>query len=364
MPDRAVRDVEFDPSIDQSCAQPFELQAHDALELRFGQGLEDDRLVDAIQELGPEVPPQFVEHRGAHDRVFRAAARPREIEDAVAADVRGHDQDRVLEIDRAALTVRQAAVVEDLQEDVEHVRCGLLDLVEEHDGERPAAHGFRELTARIVADVSGRRADQPRDRMLLAVLGHVDAHHRAFVVEQITRERARQLRLAHARGSEEDERADRPVRIGEAAARANDRFRDGRDRLVLADDALVQFFVEPQEFAHLALQQFRDGYARPTAHDVGHVLFGDFFFDQPRLAAGHRLFGIFELAFEFGEPPVAQRRGAIEIVLPLGLFDFDARLIDLLAHGAQIRNRIFLRLPARRDAVRLRAQFGDLAFDA
>ena len=119
----------------------------------------------------------------------------------------------VLEVDGAALTIGQAAVVEDLQEDVEHVRRGLFDLVEQDHRERTAPHGFGQLPALFVADVSRRCADQTRDGVLLAVLRHVDADHRAFVVEQITRQRAREFGLADAGGPEEDERADRPVRI-------------------------------------------------------------------------------------------------------------------------------------------------------
>jgi hypothetical protein len=49
----------------------------------------------------------------------------------LAAEVRGHDDERVAEVDRAALAVGQPAVVEHLQQHVEHVRVRLLDLVEQ-----------------------------------------------------------------------------------------------------------------------------------------------------------------------------------------------------------------------------------------
>ena len=62
----------------------------------------------------------------------------------------------------------------------------------------PAAHGFGQLAGLVVADVSGRRADHPRHRVLLLVLGHVDPDHRLLVVEQELGERARQLGLADA----------------------------------------------------------------------------------------------------------------------------------------------------------------------
>ena len=47
------------------------------------------------------------------------------------AEVRRHDDQRVAEIDRAALTVGQTAVVEHLQQHVENIRMRLFDLVEQ-----------------------------------------------------------------------------------------------------------------------------------------------------------------------------------------------------------------------------------------
>ena len=82
-----------------------------------------------------------------HDEEFRA-------------EIRRHDDERVLEIDRAALAVGQAAVVEHLQQHVEHVRMRLLDLVEQHDLIGPAADGFGQRAAFLIADIAGRRADQ------------------------------------------------------------------------------------------------------------------------------------------------------------------------------------------------------------
>ena len=95
------------------------------------------------------------------------------------AEVRGQDDDRVGEIDRAALAVGQAAVVEHLQQHVEHVAVRFLDLVEQHDLVGPPPHRFGQHAAFLIADIAGRRADQPRDRMLLHELAHVDADHRA-----------------------------------------------------------------------------------------------------------------------------------------------------------------------------------------
>ena len=155
--------------------------------------------------------------------------------DPVGADVRGHDQDRVGEVDRAALAVGEPAVVHDLQQHVEDVRVRLLDLVEQDDRVGPAAHRLGQLAALLVADVAGRRADQAGDRVLLHVLGHVDADDRLLGVEHELGQRPGQLGLADAGRAEEEEAADRPVGVGEPGARAAQRVGDRLDRLVLAD---------------------------------------------------------------------------------------------------------------------------------
>ena len=98
--------------------------------------------------------------------------------DQLRADVRGHDDDRVAEIDLAAEGVGHLALLQNLQEQVHHVRVRLFDFVEEHDGVGPAADGFGKLAALLVTDVARRRTDQARGGELLHVLGHVDLDER------------------------------------------------------------------------------------------------------------------------------------------------------------------------------------------
>jgi hypothetical protein len=187
-------------------------EIHDLLDLLAGELVEDDDLVDPVQELRPEDLLEVTHDLLLHVLVGRAGlvVGGREPErdvarDVLRPDVRGHDHDRVAEVHGAALGVRQPAVLQDLEQDVEDVRVGLLDLVEEQHRVGLAAHSFGELAALVVADVSGRRADQTRNGVLLHVLRHVDADHRLLVAEQELGEGAGELGLADARGAEEDE---------------------------------------------------------------------------------------------------------------------------------------------------------------
>ena len=99
------------------------------------------------------------------------------------------------------MVVGQAAVVEHLQQDVEHVAVGLFDFVEQHDGVRPAADGFGQRAAFFVADVARRGADQAAHGVLLHELAHVDADHGVLVVEQHLGQGLAQLGFADAGGA-------------------------------------------------------------------------------------------------------------------------------------------------------------------
>jgi hypothetical protein len=185
-------------------AQAVHEQVDDLQDLVLRELREDDDLVDAVQQLGAERLLQVAHHPRLHVLVGEALlvgeveAERLVLRDRRRADVRGHDHDHVAEVDLAALRVGQLSVLEDLEEDVEHIGVRLLDLVEEDDRVRLAAHGLGELAAFVVADVTRRRADEARHRVLLHVLRHVDLDHRVLVAEQELGERARKLGLPHA----------------------------------------------------------------------------------------------------------------------------------------------------------------------
>ena len=94
----------------------------------------------------------------------------------------------------------------------------LLDLVEEEHRVRAPPDPLRELPRLLVADVPGRCADEPRDRVPLLELAHVEADHQLLAAEQDLGERAGQLGLADAGRAEEEEAPRRPVRVAETRA--------------------------------------------------------------------------------------------------------------------------------------------------
>ena len=166
----------------------------------------------------------------------------------------------------AALTVGQHAVFQNLQQDVEHIRMRLLDLVKQYDRVRVAAHLFGELAALIVADIARRRTDHTGNCMLLHVFRHINADHGVLITEHGFRERLGQLGLTDAGRAEEQERTDRALGVAQADTAAADRLGDRGDGFVLADDTLVQRILEMQQALALVLGQLGYRHAGPAGN--------------------------------------------------------------------------------------------------
>ena len=139
------------------------LQIHNHLHILRLQLREDDDLVNAIQELRPEC---FLERLLNFVVVIARAvvgcgpkAQCAGLAIEFSAKVGSHNQHRVAEIHHAALPVREAAVIEDLQQRIPNFRVRFFDLVEKYHAIGAAAHGFSKLSAVLVAHISGRRPE-------------------------------------------------------------------------------------------------------------------------------------------------------------------------------------------------------------
>src|SRR5205823_14462738 len=127
-------------------------------------------------------------------------------------------------------------------------------------------------------------------------------------------------RLPDTGRTQEQERADRPVRILQPGPRAADRVRDGIDGLVLADHPAMEVLFEVDELLYLALHQAGDRDPGPGRDDLGDVLLGDLLVQHLPLALELLELGVprVELPLELDEAAVADLGDALELALALG----------------------------------------------
>src|SRR5580698_2145594 len=133
---------------------------------------------------------------------------------------------------------------------------------------------FREQATLIEAYIARRRADETRHRVPLHVFRHIEAQ------ELDTHDRGKLPRhfcFTDARGSGEQEAADRLALIAEAGARHFDGRRQGFDRLVLPEDHELQIPLE-------VLQHFPVGGGHTLGGDARHAC--DYVLDMTDLDNG------------------------------------------------------------------------------
>src|SRR5660397_161537 len=90
--------------------------------------VEDHHIIHPVQELRLEGGLHGLHHPRSH--IFLGEVG---VQNPLTADVAGHDDHSVPEADGATVAVCQPSLIKNLQQDIEHVRMGLLDLVQEKD---------------------------------------------------------------------------------------------------------------------------------------------------------------------------------------------------------------------------------------
>ena len=335
----------------------LELNRRHLRELGPVERLEGHHGIEPVEELRPEVLPHHREHL-----LLALLEGRREIDEVLRPHVRGEDEDDIAEVDRATLAIGETSVVEHLQQDVEHLVVGLLDLVEQDHRVGPAAHRLGQLPALLVADVAGGSAHEPGDRMLLRVLAHVDAHHRALVVEQELRERLRQLGLADTGRAEEEEGAGRTIRVGDASPGTAHGVAHLSHGLGLPHDPAAELLLHPEQLLGLALEQTAGRDARPTRHHLRDVVGRDLLLDH-RAARIRLSRHPSELFFEGRDLGVENPGGLLEVALTLGAIGDRAQVVDEHLDLTDPVEARLLGIPPCAQAAELLVLVGDLGAD-
>ena len=139
----------------------------------------------------------------------------------------------------------------------------LLDLIEQQHSIGSAAYDLGQITALLVTDITGRRANQSSNRMLLHELGHIDSNHGLFGIEQEFGQRFAQFGLADTGRAEKQERAIRSIRVRQAGAGTTHCIRYSLHRFILTNHTLMQCMFHSQQLFSLALEHFRHRDACP-----------------------------------------------------------------------------------------------------
>ena len=179
----------------------------------FVQRLEADHGIQTIAELGCE---QALDVRHLIPGLARIGESDGGLVHGLGTRIGGHHDDHITEIGFAPVVVRQGAVVHDLQQHIENGGVRLLNFVQQQHTMRLLGDGFGQQTTLIKTYITGGRTNQATHGVLLHVLAHVKANQvNAHDVSQLLGS----FRLANARGTTEQEGANRLVTFTQTRAR-------------------------------------------------------------------------------------------------------------------------------------------------
>ena len=88
--------------------------------------------------------------------------------------------------------------------------------------------------------------------MLFHIFGHINSANGIFIIKQKRSQCLAKLGLADTRRAKKQERTNRTRRILQAGTRTANGSRDGGNRLLLSDDAVMQSILHRQQFFSFA----------------------------------------------------------------------------------------------------------------
>lgn len=190
--DDGFRGGEHDVFFFEALLEAVEFERNDGGDILFLEGVHDENMVEAGKEFRTELFLEFLEDLaldglevvlevGGMEVLAEADAGG--LGEGGGTDVRGEDDERVLEAHFSSFGIGQYAFVQYLKEDIEDVRMGLFDLVEKDDRVGAPTDLFGEFAAFAVADVAGRGTDDLGDGVTFHELAHVETNESVLVAE-------------------------------------------------------------------------------------------------------------------------------------------------------------------------------------
>ena len=172
----------------------------------------------------------------------------------------------------AAHGVGQNPIFQHLQKDGSHIPVGFFQFVQKHHAVRSAANFFRQFPAFTVTHIAGRRTQQPRDRVLLHILRHIQPYQRIPAAVHAVGQGFAQRGFPHTRRAKEEKGCHRSATVRQSQPSPAHRFRHGLCRLCLTQNLLFQLRLQVQQPLPVGFGHTSHRNACASCHHSRHIL--------------------------------------------------------------------------------------------
>ena len=167
--------------------------------------------------------------------------------------------------------IGEGTLLHDLQQQTQHLRVGFLDLIQQHQAVGAAANRLGQLAALIVADIAGRRADEPGHGVLFHIFRHIQPQHGILAAINLRGQSPAQLCFSHAGGTGKQQAGDGSACVPNAGKTPADGLRHSLHRFGLPHDVGREQPLQIQEPFPLPCRQPSHRNARPGRDHQGNV---------------------------------------------------------------------------------------------
>src|SRR5699024_9953399 len=246
-------------------------------------------------------------------------------------DIGSHDQDGVLKVYGPALGVCDPSVVQYLEQYVEHIRMGLLNLIKKDYRIGFSSYGFCKLSPFFISYISRRRSDQSGHRVFLHIFTHINTDHVLLVIKKCGGQSLSQLCLTYTGRSKEQEGTDRLGRILNTGFGTDNSVCYLCNAFVLSDHPFMKLLFQVKDLGTLPFRKFRHRDSRPPGNDPGNLIFCNALMNHRQILVLSFFLLCFQLFLQLGQFPVLKPCSLIQIILSLSFLDLIVHILNLFS---------------------------------
>ena len=241
--------------------------------------MKNDCLINPIEKFGQEPRPQGLTNRFPHFLV--TATLLGKFLNHLAPHVRGHDDQGVCEIDRASLIVGKPAIIEHLQQNIEHVAVRFFDFIQEDNTVRTPTNRLRQRTSLFIADVARRCTDESTHSVPFHIFAHIETNHRRVIIKEDFGKCLTEFGLTHPGRPEEQKRADRSIGVLQSTSTPPYGVRNRLDSFILSHHALVESILHDKQLCAFGFHHPSDRNPGPASNNPGYFILRNLLTQKP-----------------------------------------------------------------------------------
>ena len=265
----------------------------------------------------------------------------------MGTQIRGHDNNGILEVYHSALAIGKTSIIQNLQQDIKHISMSLFDFIQQNNTIWMTTNSLCQLTTLVIAYIAWRRTNQTGYRVFLHVFTHINTNHAAFIIKESLCQSLGQLGFTNTSRAKEDKGTNWPFWSLDTCSSSQNCLADHLNSLILTNYPLMEHILQMKQLLPFTGKHLGNWNASPTAYYLGNILLTNFLLQKLAVSAlGSNGFLLsLQLLLQLWKATIFQFRQLVQIVISFCTFHLTANIVHFLLDATNSQNCLLLRIP-------------------